>query len=139
MLALGESCDLVERCLSTHIHVLPTLGGKFADRTEVLLVVVVELLCEPYVRAEDHKDIGRARYVIGVTTTTVRRAAGSSVAKQDVNGGTVLNNFVESGIELGSCAITTVWAFRYSASGTSARSCNGRSCRSTHAGPVMDG
>ena len=140
MLALGERGDLVERGSSMCIHVFPTLRGEFADAAEVLLVVVVELLCEPYVGAEDHKGIGRARHVFLVATAAVSRAAGSAVAtEQDVHGGAVLDDVVEGSVAFRCGVRATVWTLCYSASGTGAQSCDRCGCRGTHAGPGCAG
>ena len=135
-LALGERGDLVERGSSMCTHVFPTLRGEFADVAEVLLVVVVELLCEPYVGAEDHEGIGQARHVFLVATAAVSRAAGSAVAaEQDVHGGAVLDDFVEGSIALRCGVRATVWTLCYGASSTGAKSCDRCGCRGAHAGP----
>lgn len=140
MLALGEGSDLVERGSSMSTHVLPTLRGKFADAAEVLLVGVVELLCEPHVGAEDHEGVGRARHVLVVATAAVGRAAGSRVAaEQDVYGRAVLDDFVEGRIKLRCGVRATVWTLRHSARGTSAQSRDRCSRRGAHAGPECVG
>ena len=99
MLALGQGGDLVERSSSKSVHVFPALRSKFADAAEVLLVGVVELLCEPYVGAVDHEGIGGARDVFLVAAAAMSRAAGSSVAaKQDVHGRAVLDDVVDGSV-----------------------------------------
>jgi hypothetical protein len=140
VLALGEGGDLVEWGSSMYTYVLPTLRGEFADAAEVLLVGVVELLCEPYVGAVDHEGIGRARHVVVVATATVSRAAGSGVAaEQDVHGGAVLDDVVEGSVALRCGVCATVWTLRHSASGTSALNCDRCGRWDAHAGPRCAG
>ncbi len=101
MPALGEGGDLVERGPSMSIHLFPTLRGEFADAAKVLLVGLLELLCEPYVGAIDHEGIGGARHMLVVATAIVSRAAGSSVAaEKDVHGRAVLDDFIDGCVEL---------------------------------------
>lgn len=135
MLVLGEGGDLVERGSSLNTYLCPTLPGDLADAAEVLLVGLVELLCEPYVGAVDHEGIGGARHVFVVATATVSRAAGSSVAaEKDIHGRAVLDDVVEGSVELRCSVRATVRTLRYRASGTNAQSCDRCGLRGTHAG-----
>ena len=135
MLELGFLGDFVERKPGTSTQVLPALRRKFADAAEVLLIGVAELLCEPYVGTVDHECIGGPRYVFLAATAAVSRAAGSSVAaKQDVHSGAILDDFVESRVELPCGICATVRTGRYRASGTTTQSCDWCGRCGTHTG-----
>jgi hypothetical protein len=133
MLGLGFTGDFVERILGTSTHVSPALRREFADAAEVLLIGVVELLCEPYVGAVDHEGIGGPGYVFLAATATVSRAARSSIAaKQNVHGGAILDDFVESRVELLCDICATIRTLRYRTSGATTQSCDWCGRRGTH-------
>jgi hypothetical protein len=139
MPALGFLGDQVERTPSRFTCVFPAVRRELADATEVLLARVLELLREPYVGAVDHESIGGAGYMFLVATAAVSRATGSGVAaKQDVHGGTVLNDVVGDRVELCCGVRTTVWTPRYRASTTTAQSCDWCGRPNTHVGARCD-
>lgn len=104
VLALGDVGDLLEGRPCLFAQDPPASSGDPADGAEVLFVFVLELLRVPHVRAVDHEGIRGSSDVLVVTVTSastdVGRAAGSIVVKDDVQGGAVLDDLLETRIEL---------------------------------------
>jgi hypothetical protein len=100
--ALGDVGDLLEGSAGLLAQDPPALTGESADATEVLFVFVFELFGVPHVGAVDHEGVRRSGYVLLVATATaiVGGAAGLIVVENDVQGGTVFDDFLEIRIEL---------------------------------------
>jgi hypothetical protein len=108
--ALGDVSDLLERSSGLVTHDRPASTSELADATEILLVIVLELLGEPHVGAVDHEGVGGTSDVLFVASTTavVSRAAGVLVVEYDIEGGAVLDDILEVWMEVLDCVDATV-------------------------------
>jgi hypothetical protein len=120
VLALGDVGDLPERTSGLVTHDLPASTSEPADGAEILLVVVLELFCEPHVGAVDHEGVRGTGDVLFIASAIVSRAAAAIVVEYDIEGWTVLDDLLEVRMEVLDCTGTTVRSLR-SIVGTSAR------------------
>jgi hypothetical protein len=100
--ALGDGGDLLERRPGLLAQDPPASTGKSADTTEILFVLDFELLRVPHIGSVDHEGVRRSSYVLLVATATaaVGRAAGVIVVKDDIQSWAVLNDLLETRMEL---------------------------------------
>lgn len=114
MLSLDDLCDQLERSLGLLTQNFPALTSELAEATEILLVVVLELLRKPLVGTIDHESIWGTSYVFSVATATatVSSAAGFTVAEEDVDSGTVIDDFLNTRMEALDCICTIVRSLR---------------------------